>query len=121
MANRNLPIEAYPSEYMTFLKTAALNPIDVPMPYNLAISTRAAIYKMRAKMRETGHPDYKIVSKVVLKVDKTGERDDEGRELAILRGGSHDEVIAAFNAVGITGEDTLKDDILGELGYGRDS
>jgi hypothetical protein len=96
MPNRDLALSAYPPHFLTFLRAAALNEVRVEMPgfgqeaYKNAVKTRATIYKMRSKMQREKHPDYEIVSKVVLRI------------IAEPRVGSPEsEIVEAFERAGI--------------------
>jgi hypothetical protein len=105
MPNRDLALSAYPPHFLTFLRAAALNEVRVEMPgfgqeaYKNAVKTRATIYKMRSKMQREKHPDYEIVSKVVLRI--IAEPREAGEPAYLLVGSPESEIVEAFERAGI--------------------
>lgn len=116
MPNRDLALEAYPPHFMSFWRAAALQRVEVEMTYREAVSTRAALYRMRAKMRDEKHPSYDILSKVILQIDdpigKDGTRD---RPVKLIGNPLH-PITNAFEAAGIMPDLELDEDPLSGFG-----
>jgi hypothetical protein len=78
VANKVLPVEAYPAEYLAFLRAAALGRVEVPavttrdsltslesggIPRNSATNLIGKINALRGAMKKAGHPLYEAVAK----------------------------------------------------------
>lgn len=73
MANKRLPVEAYPSELLVFLRLASLQRVEIPataaanegggLPRPVVTTLVARINALRTAMKEQGHPLYDLVAK----------------------------------------------------------
>lgn len=120
MPTNNLPVEAYPREYILFLRRAAIEPVDVfftgrdivnprtllsewKTARKIAQSTLHRINRMRQKMKETSHPDYALIMKASISVRGT---EDE----AFLHGEPRGhEALPGFHAAGLVPEELPAD------------
>ena len=73
MANKRLPVEAYPSELLVFLRLASLQRVEIPataaanegggLPRPVVTTLVARINALRSAMKEQSHPLYDLVAK----------------------------------------------------------
>jgi hypothetical protein len=102
VVSNKLPVEAYPAEYLAFLKKAALGRVEIRIPNTTPGKSRAwyvaqRINQLRAAMKREQHPDYDFIAKASVLVRKT---DDPN--ISLLIGQPRDvDVTSAFKDAGI--------------------
>lgn len=125
MANTNRPVEAYPSEYIEFLRQAAVERkevrfVDHPLrpAKKRAWYVRAQLAALRSRMKKDNHPLYDTVAKVSfsiqspegLKLVKAADYHAHKGDVILVGQLGDSHILADFHAAGIKPDIIISDD-----------